>query len=553
MGLPQLEDLREEVRLGFQRLGITDDGWNAFLESLRRWVFYREPQPDGLVHCGDVLVAARLWNPFGKRLPQDFPGNERVYVLNTALVDCFRNHIRGAPHACLILQGKPGAGKSSFLSGLAGKYASHLATGGLDEVEAVILYHCFLSADDPTYAQRTQYEAVAADLKRQLYWHYSTALTNAGDDEVQLLRQDPENLVAWLCTCAQDAASRSRKILLVLDGLDHVVSQRDRDEVVKILRLIPNPLPDGLFLAIGTQPIPDLLPYPLRDNVTETITTAGFDRRGIAGFAQCYLGSAPDQQLLNALETKSEGNPLYLRYILEEASRSGGLTTWGLERVPPYGGAIGVYYGRLWSALTNEARTLLGALATATFNMPADELSFVMAQIGESATATATALASVQHLLDTRGRTVRIYHPSFKTFVEQQDHVVNVRPSIISALRQWISERGSELLRWACEWEYTYLAGDPEPLLRGTTRQWAVESYALLRPPTGVERLLRLAMGAARAARDLPRLVARGRLLAYIASMNEYQMDSAAMSAIRSARVYMWSLADVVNLAFDEA
>jgi len=553
MGQPQLEPLREQVFRGFQRIGTTEQGWNSLLQQLRRWTRYREPTPDGLVRAGDIRVAAYLWDPFGKRLPQEFPGDPRVHVLNRPFVDRLRKWIRDERCGCLVIQGEPGSGKSSLLGELAGMYASAARRGTLDGVESIILHHCFLSTDDPTYSERTRHGEVASDLKRQLYRNYELALSQSRDDAVELLRQDLENLPAWLRVCAQDASHRSMKILLVLDGLDHVVSEHDRSEVKRLLRLIPNPIPDGLFVVIGTQPIADLLPYPLRDHVTETLAAPGFHRDGIAAYTEAYLGTSPAPDLLAALEAKSEGNPLYLRYVVEEASRLGGLTAYWLDHMPPYGGTIGAYYARLWNTLPNEARTLAGILATASFNVPADEVALLMERLGESATATSVARASVQHLMETKNGALRIYHPSFAAFANQQPHVADIRRRIITALRWWVSERGSELLRWSCSWEYAYLDGDPEPLLGGTSRAWAVDSLAQLRPPRQIERLLRLAMEAARETRDLARLVARGRLLSYVSNFTSFQEESPVTTAVRRARLHMLPLIDVAAMAFDDA
>lgn len=537
----QLEPLRQQVFRGFRQIGMTDDGWTSLLEQLRRWTRYREPAPDGLVRPGDVRVAAHLWDPFGKRLSQEFPGDLRVHVLNRPFIDHLRERIRDGRRVCLVIQGEPGAGKSCLLSELAGMYTAGAKRDAMDGVEAVFLHHCFLSASDPSYHERTRHVVVATDLKRQLYRYYESALSQSDNDAVQLLRPGTENLPAWLTVCAEDARQRNRKILLILDGLDHVVAEHDRGEVKRLLDLIPNPIPEGLVVMLGTQPVTDLLPRPLRDHVTETLEAPGFHRAGIAAYTEAYRGSAPPVELVNALEEKSQGNPLYLHYVLEQASGLDHLTTFWLDRVPPYGGTIGAYYAKLWDALPDEARTLAGVLATASFHVPADELALIMERLGESATATSVAHGALHHLLETENGTLRVYHPSFTAFVGRQSHVVNVRRRIISALRWWVSERGSELLRWTCAWEYAYLDGDAEPLLAGTSRAWAIDSLARLRPPRQIERLLRMAMEAARETRDLARLVARGRLLSYVSTLTFAQQESPATTAVRRARLHMWN------------
>ena len=549
----QLEPLRQHVFRGFQQIGITDHGWTSLLEQLRRWTRYREPAPDGLVRPGDVRVAAHLWDPFGKRLSQEFPGDLRVHVLNRPFIDHLREQIRDGQHVCLVIQGEPGSGKSSLLSELAGIYATSAKRDAMDGVEAVFLHHCFLSASDPSYHERTRHEAVATDIKRQLYRYYESALSQSSNDSVQLLRPGTENLPAWLTACAEDARQRNRKMLLILDGLDHLIAERDRGEVKRLLDLLPNPIPEGLIVILGSQPIMDLIPRPLRDHVTEILEAPGFHRAGIAAYAEAYQGSAPTTEQLNALEQKSQGNPLYLRYVLEDALQRGPLTTFWLDRVPPYGGTIEAYYARLWDALPNEARTLAGVLATASFHVPADEIAFIMERLGESATATSAARGALNHLLETKNGSLRVYHPSFTAFAARQSHVVSVRRRIISALLGWISERGSEFLRWNCVWEYAYLDGDAEPLLAGTNRAWAVASLARLRPPRQVERLLRLAMEAALGARDLARLVTKGLLLSYVSNLTSWQQEGMATAAIRCARLHMLPLMDVAALAFDDA
>src|SRR5262249_51443646 len=138
----------------------------------------------------------------------------------------------------------PGSGKSTYMSKL---FEDLKARGG-----PVVGHHYFLSLTDESLALRIDHRRAAESLMHDLLRDHAEAL---GDVAHRNPHPTPEELRTWLKACGAHYEANSQRLILILDGLDHVWRERRSvEELDRLLRLLL-PLPPGVSLLVATQPV----------------------------------------------------------------------------------------------------------------------------------------------------------------------------------------------------------------------------------------------------------------------------------------------------------
>lgn len=521
-----VEAKRNDLKHTFLALGAAEENWYALLDALRTWVRYRRPGPDGLIRLGDVRKAAGLWSPEEVRLPQDFPLDATVYILDYGRRRQIETLLEEKRGSMTLLRGAPGSGKSSFLSWLAGSPPS--------DVKYVFRHHCFLSLEDDTAGARLNAERAALALLAEVV---TAARRGVSEPE----KNSPAALGRALQEVAAAAHADGGKVLVILDGLDHVVREHDLEEARQLLNYLPSPTPEGLHILIGTQPVQDLLVPRLQRAFHNEVWVDGFSREGTAAYLEAHTQQHIDDTLVQAVHEKTEGNPLYLHYLVEAAVGAGDvLTERAVARLSDYGGDIAAYYHALWDRPNSgpvsdreageAVRLLLALLGWASFALPREDLAYFARRLGVSVVQLNAALSDATHLLDRHQLeqgTLRLYHESLRRFVREQDEARTYREIALEALLSWIKERADATTRWSVEWELELLLGNPEPLLTGVTRDWAIASLDAHRPHRRLIELSQLAVDTVSEAGDLAELLKQGWLLHYIGEATDYERRDA--------------------------
>jgi NACHT domain len=519
-----VELLISQVKADFISLGASENNWNALQAELRQWVRYVSPNSDGRIRVGDVRKAAGLWSPESYILPQDFSTNSQIFIMNHALKNTILQNMENHSSGLIVIKGQPGSGKSHFLNWLANAPPKHTAH--------VFLHHCFVSLEDETAWNRLDAQESAMSLLGLISTKARAAIQSPENPE-------PTNLKNWLQEVAADANKKNQRVILVLDGLDHIVRERDLDEARKLLGWLPTPIPEGLWVVIGTQPIQNLFPNHLERCVNIELQMTGFDKPAVRDYLTAYSIHEPDEQTVNAAFLRSEGNPLYLYYLMESVkSNQYPITEDRVLKTPAYGGSIELYYRALWQNInpgthadrqtTANARALLALAGWADFSLPVGDLDYFATRLGVNLVDISAAKVNIEHLLHgehLRKNEIRIYHESLRRFVrEQPDAEAFKRPSL-TALLGWAKERADEDTRWSAEWELELQLGNPTPLISGINRTWVVEALNQHRSHRRLLVLIRLAVDTAAKEQDALAMFRIGWLIQY------------ANSAVRDGRI----------------
>ena len=495
---PRLDDLEEQLWL---RIASDTDrgGWCLFRTQVQRWSTRKgQPAPDGkikFIHLRQAFSAER-----SKPLPQGFFVPSAYSVPDEHFDKAFIEEISGSD-GLTVLWGPPGRGKSTYLS--------HCVSD-IDRQRAVCLrHHYFLSLEDRSEG-RFHYHAIARSLEHQL------------EEAIPDLSGSHKGLGELLETAALRLHGEGRRLIVIVDGLDHVWrNHRDHEDMEALFDALL-PLPTNVRLVVGTQKIArehlparllNALPteywteLPLMSQAAVHRWLYSQDKGGRLNLE--VVGRQTHGQVLLAVARAfydiSHGLPLHLIYSFEAAVRTGkALTAEEVAALPACPtGDIRDYYRSFWRRMSVEAQTILHVLTGLEFGPPPFAMNDCFGNSNESL----RARDEINHLLDYRETEVRPFHGSLFAFVRDLPEHEAAFPAHASAVLAWLDTRAPEYWRWAWLWITEAQLGDPSDLLAGPNREWAISSLVAGFP---IEQLITIIGHAERAAFDafdFPRLL----------------------------------------------
>jgi hypothetical protein len=506
-------DLEDRLRADVA-FDLDGAGWLAFRRAVMSWATVRGlPEPDGrirYVHLQQQLAARRP-----RPIPQDFvvPTGYEVPDLefDAELLDYL--NIDGVR----VVWGPPGRGKSTYLSHCVERLRA-------DGRVVCIRHHYFLDLADRS-AARFHFHDIMHSLIAQLETERLSVPRDVG-------------LSGALGAASSQLAADGRRLVIVIDGLDHV--WREGRSVEHMAQLFAEllPLPPHATLVVGTQRAPDdqlparLLAAAPKSDWLELPLMSGpavarwVDVQNEAG--RLNLRASGDRvaalrDIARAFHEISGGLPLHLIYAFESLVRSGRAITAddvrGLPKCP--GADIRAYYAGLWLQVGPRAQQILHALAGAPFPFSPVGLQ----QCFGGGVADAEALSRIDHLLDVSDLGVFPFHGSLFVFVREQPGHRTAFLAQGPRLLDWLETQAPRYWRWAWTWLMRASLGADEDLVTGPTWAWAVEALTAGYPPGQVEEIVAAAERVALERFDLPRLIELRLLGTRVSNGPEFQLD----------------------------
>ncbi|MCY4615384.1 MAG: ATP-binding protein [Chloroflexi bacterium] len=471
----------------------------------------------GRLTQADVLRVLGIRTDYG-RVAQRFPLNERVQVKRgDTLEDLSR---RAEDTERLVVVGPPGSGKSWALTQLAERARA--------EGHLVATHYCYLDLDDDEYQSRTEAETMFGSLVAELL----DAAPDLAEAHYPRYTAGPEVLERLVAEALE--RDPSRRIILIVDGLDHISRIRPSSvrapgastEVATELAILD--LPSGATLVIGSQPgshLEHLLdgrePWELpRWSDTDIADLA--KNLGLPEALELPEASTDYEGLLAIVSERSAGNPLYATYLCQEVLRSmSGLQTGGgpvvvdlaeyVDGAPPFDAELSGYYHWLLEGLEAETGTPWLAELMASIDFAVDR-SALAAIRPEEAPRIAAGLARLHPVLrDVTGQGgMRIYHESFQRFIrarieEQGVHLSDVLGPVID----WLENQGlledSRAFRFLLP--LLLRAGRDDEVLARVDTTFVADSVSHGHPGAAVLANLAIASQVASKRRDWPALI----------------------------------------------
>ena len=513
---PRLDDLEDTL---WSKIASDTDrgGWCLFRAQVQLWsTRRRQPAPDGrikYIHLRQVFSVER-----SKPLPQDFLVPLTYSVPDEHFHRSFAKRITGSD-GVTVLWGPPGRGKSTYLSHC-------IATA--DRKRAVwIRHHYFLNLKDRSEG-RFHYHAIARSLEHQLR------------KAIPYLNGSRRDLGGLLEAVALRLQSEGRKLIVVVDGLDHVWrDHRDHEDMEALFDALL-PLPTNTRLVVGTQKIAnEHLPAKLLNALpskswtelplmSEVAVHRWLHLQDEAGrlnveMARWQTRGQAVRAIARVFHDISQGLPLHLIYSFEGVARVGNaITAEAVTALPACPtGDIRDYYRSFWERISTKARTTMHVLAGLEFGPPPFAMHDCFGRSDESL----EALGEINHLLDYRETEVRPFHGSLFAFVRDlPEHEVTLRAHA-SDVVAWLEACAPVYWRWAWLWITKAQIGNQTDLLASPNRDWAISSLVAGFPIEQIITILGHAENAAFEAFDLPRLIGLRSLKKRALNAPEFQTD----------------------------
>jgi hypothetical protein len=462
----------------------------------------------------DVAQRLGLRTDFG-RVAQAFPLDRSVLQERLKLRTHLRESIAGGG-LHLVLAG-PGSGKSWTLAQL----AEDLELEG----KVVARHYCFLEPGDELIERRVTTDVFFGNLLGEL----SDALKTRSFTSPQVFAAGLHELERFLESAVED----DNEVIIIVDGLDHIarvvdasVSLSDSETDI-VERLATLSLPERVTLVIGSQPGPHL--DALRDAFGERITEhavepwskgelLGFaDKLGANGALDAVNLFDEDRRndVLDLLAQRSEGNPLYARYLcrgLVDGLLSGAIGDpfeW-LNAAPVIMGDIARYYQHLYDSASAQAQAIADVLGVLDFSVTEAELREIVGALLEDRVPEALAALSPVLTKATAQGGLRIFHESFRRFMLQELQRRNIRLSnVLRPVVQWLESR--DFFANAKSYRFTLpvmrRAGREAEILHRVSISFLQESVLHGHPYDAIERNLALAADVAARSLEWPALL----------------------------------------------
>lgn len=457
-------------------------GWLALFREAIDWAVLRHfPPPGGRISLDLVRGTLDVRRP--RPIEQSFRVPDGYLPPDEEFATEFLGNLDRTE--AVVLWGSPGQGKSTFLSYV----CKELEQRSLP----FIRHHYFLDLGDRSdrFTLASVANSLIAQMEAQHFAH------------VKGQRDGAEHLRDWIEACAKGYRTEGKRFTVVIDGLDHVWRENDRDKqpLDSLFRALL-PVPDNVTLVIGTQKVSeDQLPSQF-GRFIDASAWKELPRMSLVAIeswlrAQHEAGRFEMQSqkeprasglatLARAFQDVTGSHPLVLTYSLEAVLRQHRVLEPSAIRSNALApdGDIRKYYGMLWRQLPRAAKDALHLLADAGFIWPPLGLEACLkVGVGDFSPA-------IGHLLHNTEAGQVAFHGSLYAFVrDDPEHDERVRvllPNVVA----WLQTHAPTFHRWGWQWLYEARAGDARNLLNRPDRNWVIESLASAYPQGQIEAIL---------------------------------------------------------------
>ena len=405
----------------------------------------------------ELLRRTQLCSDFGA-VARAHPVDPAIEVKRSSTVRNVIEQITEAAHEgkSVLLLGPPGQGKT---------WICQQVVNGLSENEWLVAEHyCYLgNIENVEQRSRVRTESVIGSLLQRI----------ADADPVVVSEQRPrfeaseralENAV-----CAAIEKKPSRRVALVVDGIDHVTrvigSPLGTDPSSAMAEtLAALELPPGSTLIVLSQPGEHLKSLEATGSVTIGIPGLTDDELRQLAVRLGVLGAPPDtgdtdnsidtpflarkrriNKFVATLSNWSTGNALYATYLCKEALRNPATMAMPSETVrqfPPFDDSLYSYYRHIHTALGSKGAWVADVLALIDFPVTRNELVEIRPDMGHRVD---EAIEILQPVLLERATQagIRIYHESFARYLRepfQEDE--NAKIALLDRIIKWLNRRG---------------------------------------------------------------------------------------------------------------
>lgn len=391
-----------------------------------------------LVNRAEIFRYLGLNVEYG-HIAQDFPFvSEEHRLYRKKIVSAIQEMI--SKNTSTILQGLPGSGKSHIFDDL---FQRQNADGIL-----VAKHLCYLEPTD-----RLAQERILVDT---LYGNFIHQLERMEPKIAEEMRPYFAATKKKLEELVKKISEAGKKVVLMVDGLDHlnrVVAQNKLSPnlVDKFIEaLLELELPAGSAMFIASQPSSELEKIA-KERGSSVYTLEPWDATLINEFVQKHNDKLPAErkldvnlEVIKSLAEKTEGNPLYLTYVLKEVVSENKWVNFSdfINKLPKLNSNLNIYYKYLIKDILEIDLIVVQTLALLDFSVSRTELGEMFAPALKK-TIDQT-LKKINPLLKPgiANSGLRIYHESFRRFIIEKRASGQNEKKLYAHILEWLEKKG---------------------------------------------------------------------------------------------------------------
>jgi len=498
---PTIDDLENQLHDSLVPDHTSEEGWHRFLSKVMRWATRKgEPTPDGCIRFDDLHSLLSLG--ISRDISQYFTIPERYHPPTISFHQDVLNKLEMG--GVWVVSGAPGMGKSTYLSYLYENLQAKNVT--------VVRHHYSLGIQN--LVDRISFPTAASSIIKQI--KNSPMSSWVGLDE------SPEYLDKWLIRVGEEASIKGQKLILIVDGLDHV--WRERSDISQLEHLINKiiPAPEGVTVVFGTQPVSSSkLPNRLLSNCPVEgdrwlnipymdLSAIGSWLEGLRDSGVANIGGNSSvssiSEIAMALQKISSGYPLHVIYSLRALLvKEKNISVYDIEKLDKCpDGDINTYYWNIWANLSEQAKEILYLMAVTEFPWP-DKNSF--AKCFDGSQTFLDAYKEIEYLVEHRRSGVFPFHGSLLVNIQQREDFTEARKRLYPVVNGWLKTHAPSFWKWAWDWVVQSEMENTSPLLDGVTKEWVIKSLCSGYPLGHIEHIIACAEKIAFAQKKYTRLV----------------------------------------------
>ena len=446
------------------------------------------------LNSNDIFYELKIRTDYGT-IEQNFPVVQKENVKRNNVIEDIISQVE--EHSKIILVGEPGSGKSWLIESLQGV----LKQKGINSVR----HYCYTRLDDLLQKERIQLNTFFGNLIHDILQAFP---------ELKEVKEDKyASSLSELNLLLKNIQSPT---FIIIDGLDHIerifhfrsyseISRQDIAIIETLEKLNTSPM---VKIIVTSQNIPQL-----RD-------ISSFYQVAVPGWSEdnvkTFMGKMKVRNrvikkgvyLSKVLFDKSSGNPLYLKYLIDEVRKASGNLLELINTLPPYSFNLSEYYTYLVSQL-NTREDVPQVLSGINFSVTRTELEEITGS-GEYVLQSLEILSPVLKVNFSQSGYI-IYHESFRRFIIDRlvEHSVSVDKKVFNPIIEWFESKDFFKYRKAFRYCLSFLfeSGMFEKMLRYLNKTFVTQSVINGQPWELIERNFLYLVKAASYQKDLAKIV----------------------------------------------
>lgn len=353
--------------------------------------------------------------PLLKQLDIEFINNE-LSVVKKEVIDNYSTELKikecidHNESGYIFVKGVPGSGKTTLADNL---YFED------ENIEIVNKY--FLKEINENY--NIQYKASEETFGKWFVNSISKLLYNTLiEDKTFSYKELLEHSQNYYSNLSTYARNNEKKYVFIIDGIDEILNINE-EKLKLFFGVLPPNLSRNIFIIIfGNNE--NNLPILFKSNLNKqrVINIYPLDFLNVMNFIKKNVNSEElEHALIRKLANKSEGNPLYLRYLINYLNGSPSeINEEFVNSIPSFNGEIINYYSMYWDKIKykKELIKLLAILSRVRNQISREDLIKMFP--GDERFVLGNHISIVSHLLGNNCDKIFIYHNSFLDFVKKE-------------------------------------------------------------------------------------------------------------------------------------